>query len=102
MGAGWGWAVGRGCPDDKHGRPPTSMVAPPGRSPVIDGQAPACCCGHPPGGVRPDDAMAILLAFSSPEVRVVAITTIYGNVPTELATQNALRLVEMAGEASGV
>lgn len=44
-----------------------------------------------------DDAMAVLLAFSSPGVRVVGLTTVYGNVPTTRATQNALRLVEMAG-----
>lgn len=40
-----------------------------------------------------DDAMAILAAFNSPEVEVVGIKTMYGNVRTELATQNALRLV---------
>ena len=44
-----------------------------------------------------DDSMAILFAFSSPEVEVVGLTTIYGNVYTDLATQNALRLVEFAG-----
>ncbi|KXZ52034.1 hypothetical protein GPECTOR_10g1057 [Gonium pectorale] len=46
-----------------------------------------------------DDAMAILMAANSPEVRLIGITTVYGNVPTALATQNALRLVEMAGWA---
>ncbi|PNW82034.1 hypothetical protein CHLRE_06g271050v5 [Chlamydomonas reinhardtii] len=44
-----------------------------------------------------DDAMAILLAANSPEVRLVGLTTVYGNVPTALATANALRLLEMAG-----
>lgn len=44
-----------------------------------------------------DDAMAILLAFASPEIEVVGLTTIFGNVQTHLATQNALRLVEFAG-----
>lgn len=44
-----------------------------------------------------DDAMAILFAFASPEVEVVGLTTIYGNVHTALATQNALRLAEFAG-----
>lgn len=44
-----------------------------------------------------DDAMAILAAFNSPELEVIGLTTLYGNVPTELATENALRLVEMAG-----
>jgi uridine nucleosidase len=44
-----------------------------------------------------DDAMAILLAFQSPELEVVGLTTIFGNVHTQLATQNALRLTELAG-----
>ncbi|MEW5303721.1 MAG: hypothetical protein WDW36_006385 [Sanguina aurantia] len=44
-----------------------------------------------------DDAMAILCAFQSASVEVIALTTIFGNVPTPLATANALRLVEMAG-----
>jgi inosine-uridine nucleoside N-ribohydrolase len=44
-----------------------------------------------------DDAYAILAAFNSPEVDVIAITTIYGNVPTPLASQNALILTELAG-----
>jgi len=44
-----------------------------------------------------DDAMAILFAFNSPAVEIVGLTTIFGNVSTELATQNALRLVEFAG-----
>lgn len=39
------------------------------------------------------------MAFNSPELRVLGLTTVYGNVPTSLATQNALRLVEMAGKA---
>ncbi len=43
-----------------------------------------------------DDAMAILFAFQSPEVEVVGLTSIFGNVTTGLATQNALRLVEWA------
>jgi len=44
-----------------------------------------------------DDAMAILFAFLSPEVEVVGLTTIFGNVYTPQATQNALRLAEFAG-----
>lgn len=45
-----------------------------------------------------DDAMAILLALKSPEIELVGLTTIFGNVYTPLATQNALRLVEFAGQ----
>ncbi|KAH7414838.1 hypothetical protein KP509_14G013400 [Ceratopteris richardii] len=44
-----------------------------------------------------DDAMAILMAFHSPEVDVIGLTTIYGNVPTSLATHNALYLLEVIG-----
>lgn len=55
-----------------------------------------------PSAVPADDAMAILAAFNSPEVEVIGLTTIYGNVPTLLATQNALRLVEMAGKQGKV
>jgi inosine-uridine nucleoside N-ribohydrolase len=44
-----------------------------------------------------DDAMAILFAFNAPEIEVVGLTTIYGNVQVDLAAQNALRLVELAG-----
>lgn len=40
-----------------------------------------------------DDAMAIFLALQSPEVEVIGITTIFGNVYTTLATKNALHLV---------
>lgn len=34
-----------------------------------------------------DDAMAIFLAFQSPEVDVIGLTTIFGNVYTSLATR---------------
>ncbi|CAI0540852.1 unnamed protein product [Linum tenue] len=44
-----------------------------------------------------DDAMAIFLALRSPEVEVIGLTTIYGNVYTTLATMNALHLLEVAG-----
>jgi inosine-uridine nucleoside N-ribohydrolase len=44
-----------------------------------------------------DDAMAILFAFAAPELEIVGLTTIFGNVQTDLATQNALRLIEFAG-----
>ena len=44
-----------------------------------------------------DDAMAIFLALASPELDVMGLTTIFGNVHTELATTNALRLLEIAG-----
>ncbi len=44
-----------------------------------------------------DDAMAIFFALKSPELDVIGLTTIFGNVHTELATTNALLLLEIAG-----
>ena len=44
-----------------------------------------------------DDTMAIFFALCSPELDVIGLTTIFGNVHTELATRNALRLLEIAG-----
>ncbi|CAN1146395.1 Probable uridine nucleosidase 2 [Linum perenne] len=44
-----------------------------------------------------DDAMAIFLALRSPEVEVIGLTTIFGNVYTALATMNALHLLQVAG-----
>ncbi|KAH0861952.1 hypothetical protein HID58_079163 [Brassica napus] len=44
-----------------------------------------------------NDAMAIFVALKSPEVDVIGLTTIYGNVYTTLATRNALHLLEVAG-----
>lgn len=45
-----------------------------------------------------DDAVAILLALASPtELEVVAITAVAGNVPLDLTSRNALKMVELAG-----
>jgi purine nucleosidase len=45
-----------------------------------------------------DDAVAILLALASPEeLDVLAITSVAGNVPLSLTTENSLKLVELAG-----
>lgn len=44
-----------------------------------------------------DDTMAIFFALCSPELEVIGLTTIFGNVRTALATTNALRLLEIAG-----
>lgn len=43
-----------------------------------------------------DDAMAIFFALKSPELEVIGLTTVFGNVHTDLATTNALRLLEIA------
>jgi len=42
-----------------------------------------------------DDALALLLAWGSPELGVEAITTVAGNVPVEAATTNVLRLLAL-------
>ena len=44
-----------------------------------------------------DDAVAILVALASPELEVIAITTVAGNVPQPLVTHNALVMCELAG-----
>lgn len=44
-----------------------------------------------------DDSMAILFAFASPEVEIVGLSTVFGNVGVDMTTENALRLVELAG-----
>lgn len=45
-----------------------------------------------------DDAMALMMALADARgVEVLGLTTIYGNVPTPRATQNALALCELAG-----
>ncbi|MGH3907392.1 MAG: nucleoside hydrolase [Pseudonocardiaceae bacterium] len=44
-----------------------------------------------------DDAVALLLAAASPEVQLLAVTTVFGNVNVELTTANALRLRALAG-----
>jgi len=44
-----------------------------------------------------DDALALLLAMRSPELKIEAITAVAGNVPLELSLPNALRMVEISG-----
>lgn len=44
-----------------------------------------------------DDALALLLAMRSPELKIEGITSVAGNVPLELTLPNALRMVEIAG-----
>jgi len=47
-----------------------------------------------------DDAFALLFALGSPaELEVVGVTTVGGNVPLKLTTENALKVVELAGRA---
>lgn len=42
-----------------------------------------------------DDALALMLALKSPELRVEAITTVSGNAHVDLCTENVLRVLEI-------
>ncbi|MEN9225975.1 MAG: nucleoside hydrolase [Thermostichus sp. DRC_bins_24] len=44
-----------------------------------------------------DDAVALLLAMASPEVELLGITTVAGNVSVEQTSSNARRICELAG-----
>ena len=44
-----------------------------------------------------DDAVAILLALASPEIRLLGITTVAGNVPLALTQVNARKICDLAG-----
>ena len=44
-----------------------------------------------------DDAVAILLALASPELDVLGITAVAGNVPLPLTVKNSLKICELAG-----
>jgi purine nucleosidase len=46
-----------------------------------------------------DDAIALLLAVRSPELHLVGVGTVAGNVDAELAARNTLRVLEVAGAA---
>ncbi|WP_028610888.1 nucleoside hydrolase [Paenibacillus harenae] len=43
-----------------------------------------------------DDALAILYALLSPEIKVEGITTGFGNIDVEQATDNTLRIIQLA------
>jgi inosine-uridine nucleoside N-ribohydrolase len=44
-----------------------------------------------------DDAIALLLALASPELELVGVTTVHGNQTLEKTTDNALRVLALAG-----
>jgi purine nucleosidase len=46
-----------------------------------------------------DDAVALLMAFASPEIELLAITTVAGNVGLDKTSRNALRICELGGRA---
>src|SRR5918997_5188140 len=47
-----------------------------------------------------DDALALALAARSPRVELVGVTTVAGNVPLPLTTENTLRVLAHLGAAS--
>jgi inosine-uridine nucleoside N-ribohydrolase len=46
-----------------------------------------------------DDAIALLLAVASPEVELIGVTTVAGNTTIDKTTNNALRVLELAGRS---
>ena len=42
-----------------------------------------------------DDAYAVMLAFSSPVLKVLGVTTSYGNVSADDSTVNAIKILEL-------
>src|SRR5205085_7927837 len=44
-----------------------------------------------------DDALALMLAAASPELRLLGVTCVAGNVPVTLTAPNARRLLDLAG-----
>jgi purine nucleosidase len=49
-----------------------------------------------------DDAVALIMAMRSPAVRVIAVTTVAGNVSLEQATRNALYVAELCNSPAPV
>lgn len=49
-----------------------------------------------------DDALALTLAHGSPELDLVGVTSVGGNVPIDVTTDNALRLVDFLGSDAPV
>ena len=47
-----------------------------------------------------DDAVAIMLACGAPELELLGVTTVAGNVPLEKTTRNALRVLSLVGRPS--
>jgi len=49
-----------------------------------------------------DDALAILYALKSPSIKVEGITTVFGNINVDQATDNTLRIIALAAPAYDV
>lgn len=46
-----------------------------------------------------DDAFALALACASPEVNLLAVTTVFGNASLDITTRNALRVLALCGRS---
>jgi len=77
-------------------------IIPPGIRPIIP---PGVSPGIRPG-IRPiiidtdpgiDDAVAILLALAAPELQVLGLVAVAGNLPLAATARNALSILELAG-----
>ena len=44
-----------------------------------------------------DDAIALIVALESSQLEIIGITTVFGNVETSLATENAMRILDITG-----
>jgi inosine-uridine nucleoside N-ribohydrolase len=77
------------------GFPRAASAFPRTQQPTGQTQAPARVIIDTDPGV--DDALALLLAMRSPELKIEGITAVAGNVPLELTLPNALRMVEISG-----
>ncbi|MBN8931479.1 MAG: nucleoside hydrolase, partial [Rhizobium pusense] len=44
-----------------------------------------------------DDAMALLFLHRHPDIDLIGVTTVFGNVPVERTTLNALKVMELCG-----
>ncbi|SFS56343.1 nucleoside hydrolase [Paenibacillus sp. BC26] len=49
-----------------------------------------------------DDALAILYGIKSGKADIVGITTTFGNIPVEQATENTLRILKLAGRENEI
>lgn len=49
-----------------------------------------------------DDAFAILYGLKSDKADIVGITTVFGNISVELATENTLRILKLAGRENEI
>src|SRR3954468_6335109 len=87
------------CPErkagGKHGRGPGALCAQAGERITVTSPTSLIIDCDP--GV--DDAIALFLAFASPELDILAITTVAGNVGGELTARNARIIRQLAGRS---